>query len=144
MKSPFPNVFWWTSFPTCFLVFTKICVIILLSNKHPPCWSFRLFFHYSFLLCHTIKIMTILLSVSIMTMYFTTCLAQKSCQDVSLLKVMWCLHFIVETLFIMVSVTNKNNFLMSRNKNKNIFNKSKLLFLFRSFYWHQQLSSNMF
>ena len=81
--------------------------------------------------------MTILLSVSIMTMYFTTCLAQESCRDVSLLKVihdvLWSLHFIVETLFVMISVTidmsflNKNIFyflfLMSRNKNNNIFNK---------------------
>ena len=25
---------WWTSFPICFLAFTKICVIISLSNKY--------------------------------------------------------------------------------------------------------------
>ena len=42
MKSPFPDVFNELLFPICFLVFTKICVIILLSNKYPPCWSFKL------------------------------------------------------------------------------------------------------
>ena len=30
------------SFPMCFLVFTKICLIISLLNKYPPCWSFKL------------------------------------------------------------------------------------------------------
>ena len=33
---------WWTYFPMCFLVFTKICLIIWSLNKYPPCWSFKL------------------------------------------------------------------------------------------------------
>ena len=65
-------------------------------------------FHYGVLLHHAIKTMTILLSVSIMMMYFATCLAQKSCQDISLLKmiydVLWRLHVIVKTLCVMISV----------------------------------------
>ena len=64
-------------------------------------------FQYSILLCHAIKVMTILLSVSTMTMYFTTCLAQKSCQDILLLKVicdvLWYLHFISGNFFVIIS-----------------------------------------
>ena len=101
----------------------NLCHLSLL-DKYPPCWSFRLCFHHSILLRNAIKIMTILLSVSIMAMYFATCLAQESCQDVSLLKViydvLWRLHFIVERLLVMISMTiefflNKNNFLISKN-----------------------------
>ena len=33
---------WQASFPMCFLVFTKICLINSLLNKYPPCWSFKL------------------------------------------------------------------------------------------------------
>ena len=32
---------WQTLFPICFLLFTKICLIISSSNKYPPCWSFK-------------------------------------------------------------------------------------------------------
>ena len=32
---------WWTYFLICFLIFTKIYVIISLLNKYPPCWSFK-------------------------------------------------------------------------------------------------------
>ena len=31
--------FWWTSFPVCFLIFTKIWLIVSLSNKY--FWSFK-------------------------------------------------------------------------------------------------------
>ena len=41
----------------------------------------RLRFHYSISLRHSMKIMKILLSVSIMTMYFATFMTQKSWQD---------------------------------------------------------------
>ena len=40
MKSSFP-VFDKLLF-RCILVFTKICHIILSSNKYPPCWNFKL------------------------------------------------------------------------------------------------------
>ena len=73
------------------------------TNTH----GVALCFQYSILLCHAIKVMTILLSVSIMTMYFTTCLAQKSCQDILLLKVicdvLWYLHFISGNFFVIIS-----------------------------------------
>ena len=41
MKSPFLDVFDELLFIRS-LVFTKICVIVSLSNKYPPCWSFKL------------------------------------------------------------------------------------------------------
>ena len=113
-----------------FLIFTiTISVIISLSNKYPPCCRVR--FHYSISLHHTIKIMKNLLSVSIMTMYSATCLVQKSCRNVSLLKVicdvLWCLQSLVETLrhdfCDDMSFLNKSNFLMSRNKSINIFHE---------------------
>ena len=97
-----------------------------LSDKYPPCWSFRLCFHYSILLRHAIKIMTILYDEVFRHIFGTRimlrCSLLKVIYDVlwRLHDILWCLHFIVETLLVMISVTiwsflNKNSFLMSKN-----------------------------